>query len=60
MTGAATYLQIPQTVISARNLVTGCKFWDIYLAAAKYLCYIIFTGKYGNINIKIKITFRCR
>ena len=46
------------TVISARNLVIGCKFWGIYLVVARYLCYLIFTGKYGNINFKMKITHR--
>ena len=25
-------------VISAKNLVTGCKFWGIYLVATRYLC----------------------
>ena len=45
------------TVMSARNLVTGCKFWGIYLAVARYLCYIVFTGKYGNIDFKMNVTY---
>ena len=49
--------RISQTVIFARNLVTGSNIWGIYLAAARYSCYMIFTGKYGNINFKMKITY---
>ena len=52
--------RISQTVISARILVTGSNIWGIYLVAARYLCYMIFTGKYGNINFKMKMTFSVR
>ena len=44
-------------VISARNLVTGNNIWGIFFVAARQLCYIIFTGKFGNINFKVKIKF---
>ena len=44
-------------VISVRNLVTWSNIWSIFLAAARQLCYLLFTGKYGNINFKIKIKF---
>ena len=44
------------TVILARNLVGRYKFWGIYLVVARYLCHIIFTGKHGNIDFKMKIT----
>ena len=45
---------ISQMVNSARNLVTWSNIWSIFLAAARQLCYMIFTGKYGNINFKMK------
>ena len=47
---------ISQTVISARNLVTGGNICGIYLAAVRFLYYMIFAGKYGDISFKIKIT----
>ena len=59
LTGAATYRRIPQTVISARNLVSGCKFGEITLRRQDICVNIIFTGKYstGIINFKMKITY---
>ena len=52
---------IPQTVISARNWLLGVTFgvFTLRVAAARYSCYMIFTGKYGNIDFNMKITF-CR
>ena len=46
------------TIISARNVFVGCRFWEFTLQRQDItLCCIIFTGQYGNINFKIKVTF---
>ena len=44
-------------VIFVRNLVTWSNKWSIFLAAARQLYYMIFIGKYGNNNFKMKIAF---
>ena len=41
LTGAATYWDTSNGDFCKKF---GCKFWGIYLAEARYLCYIIFTG----------------
>ena len=60
MDGAAIWwwiADISKPVISVGNLVTCGNFGSNFLVAARLLCYMIFTGKYGNINFNMKITF---
>ena len=60
MGGAAIWwwpVDISKPVISVGNLVTWGNFGSNFLVAARLLCYMIFTGKYGNINFNMKITF---
>ena len=49
-------MDISKPVISVGNLVTRGDIGSNFLAAARLLCYMIFTGKYGNINFSMKIT----
>ena len=58
MAGAATCRQLADISngISARNLVTGSNISSIFLAAARQLCYMIFTGMVTLI-LKSKLHF---
>ena len=49
-------MHISKQVISVGNLVTWGNFGSNFLAAARLLCYTIFTGKYDIINFNMKIT----
>ena len=50
-------VDISKPVISVKNLVTWGNIGSNFLAAARLLCYMIFTGEYGNINFNMKITY---
>ena len=49
--------EYPNYQFLEKLLANGCKFCGIYLAVMRILCYIIFTGKFDDIDFKMKITY---
>ena len=53
-------MDISELVISVGNLVTRGNIGSHFLAATRLLCSMIFTGKYGHINLNMKMTYLSR